>query len=189
MKFNKENLAQSAKKQDFKQIALAHFRRKDYEGAKLYLSLAYEKKPSKALLNLIELCEFAASAPEEGDLLFEFYTKHCKVRSINREFEKILDMSENSKSLAHSDDAALSWADFLQSEREIGFQRSFENVIFANKLVISSKNEFLDFLEKLLDNGYTETTLSYVESVAAHFAGDGRFMRLQERLRKFSVEA
>ena len=178
----KQDFRQKAK-QDFKQTALSLVRKKDYEGAKLYLSLAYEKKPTKSLLNLIELCEFALNSPDEGDLLFEFYMKHCKVRSIDREFEKILDMSENSKSLALGDDGALSWADFLQSEREIGFQKSFENVIFANKLVISSKNDFLTFLEKLLDNGYKDTTLNYIESVAGHFAGDEHFMRLQEKLR------
>ena len=169
--------------QDFKQIALNAFRCKDYESAKLYLSLAYEKKPSAVLLNLIELCEFALNAPDEGDLLFEFYMKNCKVRSINKEFEKILQLSEGSKAYPHE---ALSYADFLQSEREVGFKRSFENVIFANKLVLSSKNEFLDFLEKLLDNGYTDTLLGYMESVAVHFAGDGRFMRLQERLRNLA---
>ena len=73
--------------------------------------------------------------------------------------------------------------DFLESERKVGFKQSFENVIFANKLVISSKNDFLDFLEKLLDNGYTDTTLNYIESVAAHFAGDKKFLKLQEKLK------
>lgn len=167
-------------KQDYKQIALQYFRKGDLKNAKLYLSLAYEKKPSKALLNLIELCEFAGNFPDEGHLLFEFYMKNCKVRTINDEFEKILALSQSQRAV---NDEALSYMDFLESEKNVGFKQSFENVIFANKLVISNKNDFLDFLEKLLDNGYTETTLNYIESVAAHFAGDKKFLKLQEKLK------
>lgn len=168
--------------QDYKQIALQYFGKGDLQNAKLYLSLAYEKKPSRALLNLIELCEFAADSPDEGYLLFEFYMKHCKVRTINQEFEKILALSENQKAF-HQNDEALSYMDFLQSEKELGFKKSFENVIFATKLVISNKNDFLDFLEKLLDNGYKETTLNYLESVSEYFVGDEKFLKLQEKLK------
>lgn len=172
--------------QNYKKIALQHFRQKDFKNAKLYLSLAYEKRASKALLNLIELCDFALNSPDEADLLFEFYMKNCKVRTINEEFEKILTMSENKKTLYQSieEDEALSYQDFLQSEKEVGFKKSFENVIFANKLIISNKNDFLDFLEKLLDNGYKETTLNYIESVGEHFAGDEKFLKIQEKLKR-----
>lgn len=174
-------------KQDYKQIALQYFRKGDLKNAKLYLSLAYEKKPSKALLNLIELCEFSGSFPDEGHLLFEFYMKNCKVRSINEEFEKILALSQSQR-VALEGGEALSYMDFLESEKKVGFKQSFENVIFANKLVISNKNDFLDFLEKLLDNGYTETTLNYIESVAGHFAGDKKFLKLQEKLKGLMLE-
>lgn len=168
--------------QDYKQIALQYFRQGDLKNAKLYLSLAYEKKPSRALLNLIELCEFAVNFPEEGYLLFEFYMKNCKVRSINQEFEKILALSQSQRTVYDSGES-LSYMDFLESEKEVGFKKSFENVIFANKLIISNKNDFLDFLEKLLENGYKETTLNYIESVSQYFAGDEKFLKIQEKLK------
>ena len=176
--------------QDYKKIALNCFRQKDFQNAKVYLSLAYEKRASKSLLNLIELCEFALDFPDEADLLFEFYMKNCKVRSINDEFEKILLLSENKKSFEQSieEDESLSYKDFLESEKELGFKQSFENIIFANKLVINSKNDFLDFLEKLLDNGYKETTLSYIESVYSHFEGDEKFMKIQEKLKNLNED-
>lgn len=170
--------------QDYKQIALQYFSNGDLQNAKLYLSLAYEKKPSPALLNLIELCEFASNAPDECYLLFEFYMKNCKVRRINQEFEKILALSENQRALHQGvESEALSYLDFLESEKKVGFKQSFENVIFATKLIISNKNDFLDFLEKLLDNGYKETTLNYLESVSEHFVGDEKFLKLQEKLK------
>lgn len=168
--------------QNYKKIALEFFRKKDYENAKIFISLAYEQKPSAALLNLIELCDFAAKFPNEGDLLFEFYTQNCKVRSFDSEFERVLAMSESKRALPPHFETALSYTDFLESEQQLGFQRSFENVIFANRLVISNKNDFLNFLEKLLDHGYIDTTLAYVESVASVLAGDEKFMQLQKKL-------
>ncbi|TQR61457.1 histidine kinase [Campylobacter troglodytis] len=172
--------------QDYKKIALNYFRKKDFEKAKLYLSLAYEKKAHKNLLNLIELCDFAINSPDEAGLLFEFYMKNCKARSINDEFEKILELSEKKRSFQQDfEDEALNYRDFLESEKELGFKKSFENIIFANKLIINNKSDFLDFLEKLLDNGYKDLMLNYLENVAGHFAGDEHFMRLQAKLRGF----
>lgn len=168
--------------QNFKKIALNFFRQKDYKNAKIYLSLAYEQKPGAALLNLIELCEFALKFPDEGEMLFEFYMKNCRARSINTEFARILEACESKRTQPF--EAALSYADFLQSEQQLGFKQSFENIIFANRLVINNKNDFLDFLEKLLEHGYTDTMLGYMESVAQLFAGDEKFMRLQEKLRE-----
>lgn len=170
--------------QNYKQIAISRLKARDYDEAMLYLSLAYEQKPSKALLNLIELCQYSLKAPAEGDLMVDFYLKHAKNRSVSGELGHIVEFSEISKAYQIGSGEALSWTDFLQSEREIGFKQSFENVIGANKLVISSRKDFLCFLEKLAKHGYTDTALNYIEMVCEHFAGDVRFIKLQEKLRQ-----
>ena len=48
--------------------------------------------------------------------------------------------------------------------------------------------KFLDFLEKLLDNGYKDMTLNYIENVMPHFWANDRFIKLQEKLMGFKSE-
>ncbi|TQR32350.1 histidine kinase [Campylobacter sp. MIT 99-7217] len=173
---------------DYKKIALEHFYNKDFKNAKLFFNLAYQKRKNKKLLNLIALCDFALSSSKEAFVLLDFYLKHYYHPKIDKDFEQILALHEakrNFQDLTHEDESStLSYEDFLQSEKKIGFKKSFENVIFANKLVINDKEDFLDFLEKLLDYGYKETTLNYIELTSFHFYGNERFEKLAKKLKE-----
>ena len=100
------------------------------------------------------------------------------------EFKKQEDKQENE----FEDGYALNYQDFLKSEEELGFQKSFENIIYSTKLVIDNRDDFLDFLEKLLDNGYKDMTLNYIENVMPHFWANDRFIKLQEKLIGFKSE-
>lgn len=176
---------------NYKLMALKCFRQRDFKSAKLYFSLAYEKRKSASLLNLIELCDFALSSPDKAMLLLEFYLKHEKTRNINKEFQKLLHlkMHKDLPQKVHQEEyRSLNYKDFLESEAKLGFKQSFENIIFANKLVIDTKEDFLDFLEKLLDNGYEETTLNYIENIHQFFTGNQKFMKIQEKLKGYKDE-
>lgn len=178
--------------QNYKKLGIEHFYKKDFKTAKMYFSLAYEKRKNKRLLNFINLCDLALKAPKEAFMLFEFYLEHYKIHSMDKDFEKILNSVElkDEKGLnpEFEDGRALNYQDFLKSEEQVGFKKSFENVIYSGKLVIDKRDDFLDFLEKLLDNGYEEITLNYIENVFSHFWANDRFIKLQERLIGFKSE-
>lgn len=175
---------------DYKKVAIKCFENKDYNGVKMFFSLAYEKHKNKKLLHFISLCEFAKSYETQARLLFEFYLKHYKNKEIYKEFEQILNLSESKLVLDElekekmDENLGLNYKDFLKSEQELGFKKSFENVIFANKLVISSKEDFLDFLEKLYENGYDDLILNYMENLSKHFVQDDKFQILAKKLAK-----
>ena len=119
--------------------------------------------------------------------------EHYKISSIDKDMEEILKMvefkkQEDKQENEFEDGYALNYQDFLKSEEELGFQKSFENIIYSTKLVIDNRDDFLDFLEKLLDNGYKDMTLNYIENVMPHFWANDRFIKLQEKLIGFKSE-
>ncbi|EEO8734948.1 histidine kinase [Campylobacter coli] len=181
--------------QNYKKLGIEHFLRKDFKTAKIYFSLAYEKRKNKRLFHFITLCDLALKSPKEALLLFEFYLEHYQIKNIDKDLEEILstielknekstDETENEIQEAHT----LNYKDFLKSEEQMGFKKSFENIIHSTKLVIDNRDDFLDFLEKLLDNGYKDMTLNYIESVMPHFWANDRFIKLQEKLMGFKSE-
>lgn len=179
--------------QNYKKLGIEHFYKKDFKTAKMYFSMAYEKRKNKRLLNFICLCDLALKSPKEASLLFDFYIEHYKISSIDKDLEKILSTiefkkQENKQENEFEDGHALNYQDFLKSEEELGFQKSFENIINSTKLVIDNRDDFLDFLEKLLDNGYKDMTLNYIENVMPHFWANDRFIKLQEKLIGFKSE-
>lgn len=152
----------------------------------MYFSLAYEKRINKRLLNFISLCDLGLKAPKEALLLFEFYLDNYKINAIDKDFEEILHSVElkNKEETVEeiSDSNSMNYKDFLKSEEKLGFKKSFENVIFNGKLIISNKEDFLEFLEKLLENGYKEVVLTYLEDISPYFWENQRFFRLQKKL-------
>ena len=172
---------------DYKKLGIQHFYQRDYKTAKIFFSLAYEKRKNKKLLHFISLCDFALKSPDEAIVIFDFYMLNYKYEHIYEDLEYILSMSESrqlvEKKLKDDENSALSYSDFLRGVEEIGFKKSFENIIFSTKLVINNKNDFLDFLEKLLENGYEEFILDYLEYISHYFLGDVRFENFTKRLR------
>lgn len=178
--------------QNYKKLAIEHFKNKDFKTAKIYFSLAYEKRKNKRLLNFINLCDLALNnQEEEAMLLFAFYLDHYSVKQIDKDFEEIL-LNVETKNIKPQEELeegrALNYKDFLKTEQNLGFKKSFENVIYTGKLVIDNKEDFLDFLEKLLDNGYKDAILSYIENVGDHFVDNVRFLKIQEKLKGFKSD-
>lgn len=178
--------------QNYKQLGIDHFYKKDFNTAKTYFSLAYEKRKNKRLLNFISLCDLALNHPQEALLLFEFYIDNYRLKFIDKDFDQILNSVEfkNTASKSEFEDGyALNYKDFLISEEKIGFKKSFENIIHSGKLVINDRENFLEFLEKLLDNGYKDFTLNYIEDVFLHFWANKKFIKIQKKLLKMKNDS
>ncbi|EPY8043799.1 histidine kinase [Campylobacter jejuni] len=146
--------------QNYKKLGIEHFYKKDFKTAKMYFSMAYEKRKNKRLLNFICLCDLALKSPKEASLLFDFYIEHYKISSIDKDLEEILSTIEFKK----------------QENKQ---ENEFEDGHALN---------YQDFLEKLLDNGYKDMTLNYIENVMPHFWANDRFIKLQEKLIGFKSE-
>ena len=171
---------------NYKKQGLKAFSHGEFELAKLYFSLAYEQKGGEELLFLIELCQTAQLDRDEATMLFEFY--RLKPQNDLCELFKILN-SINEK-IAHEADVepgeeipVIAYADFMRAVGQKGFKDAFESIIFSSKIAISGRSEMIEFLENLIENGYYEMGLNYVESSAAAYAGDQRFEALMQKIK------
>ncbi|CAE10716.1 hypothetical protein [Wolinella succinogenes] len=69
-------------------------------------------------------------------------------------------------------------------ENRGGFKRAFEDLMFSTKIIITSKEEFLEFLDSLIEYDFSEIALNYLEATGDALAYDPRFQRLYEKAAK-----
>lgn len=67
---------------------------------------------------------------------------------------------------------------------ENDFNRIFENIMFSTRVIITEKEDFVDFLDSLIDHGYKEMALSYLESALGVYPNDRQLRNLLRRLAK-----
>ena len=173
---------------NYKKLGLKAFSRGEFELAKLYFSLAYEKSGEEEILFLLELCQTALADREEALMLFDFYNLSPKTQTaelfkiLNSINEKIASEAASEPG-AEDEIAVIAYADFMLAVSQKGFKDAFESIIFSSKIAISDKSEMIEFLENLIENGYYEMGLNYVESSAAAYAGDERFEALMQKIK------
>ncbi len=77
------------------------------------------------------------------------------------------------------------YSEFKEIVDEDGdFRRIFENIMFSTRVIITEKDDFVDFLDKLMSNNYHEMALSYLEGALAVHPNDEKLRKLLRRLAK-----
>ncbi len=182
------------------------FEQSDYDRALLYLSLAARQAPEdEHVAVMVLLASLAMEAPDEAHAVAEFYTVARAVdgaHALSMAYTLIdsienYEVYESAAQLAErfrqrSEEAgAISYDEFRQLvDENDDFKETFEKVIYSTRVVIADKGEFFAFIEELIDNGYTEMALAYIDSANAIFPSDRRLRQLLNKIAKReSVEA
>ena len=61
--------------------------------------------------------------------------------------------------------------------------------MFSTRVLITSKEDFIDFLDSLTQNGFEDMALSYVESAINSFPNDERILSIFRSLGNHSSES
>ena len=65
------------------------------------------------------------------------------------------------------------YSDFLQLVESRGsFKKTFEDIMFSTKVVITNKDEFIDFVTQLSNEGFDEMALGYLDASSHLFGND-----------------
>ena len=170
------------------------FYAKNFSEAMLQFALALSDDPQskEARIGAI-LCDMAMHNEEQAMALFEYYilTKENGAEDCEEVMEEIINsVEEHSDKIAHlftendleariNAENGIKYEDFMILIQSRGsFKEAFEDIMFSTKVIISKKEDFVDFLSKLIDNGFIEMSLNYLESAVTLFPNDEQLLSL-----------
>lgn len=139
----------------------------------------------------VYLSDLGIESSEEAQALFDYY------QVIKDEKENAAEIIDSLiRSLDSSKDAVeellidsieeqleyaegIRYSDFLELVENRGsFKKAFEDIMFSTKVVITSKDEFIDFVTKLTEQGFDEMALSYLDASSSLFGNDQDILAL-----------
>lgn len=133
----------------------------------------------------VYLSDLGVESKEEAQALFDYYQviKEDKENAVDI-INGLIDSLDTSK---HKLDELLSgsveeqveygdgirYNDFLNLVKSRGsFKQAFEDIMFSTKVVITDKNEFIDFVTQLAHEGFDEMALGYLDATTHLFGND-----------------
>ncbi len=153
---------------------------------------------SKEAYNGVILSEMAMSGEGGAEALFDYY-EMLKEEDTDQADEIMGDILQNIDGTLEklSEVFATPLRDRLELEDGIlyqdfkkiidngeGFRETFENIMFSTRVIITKKEDFVDFLDNLIENGFSDMALSYLESALSSYPSDEPLRKLLKKLVK-----
>ena len=167
------------------------FFKREYKKALLDFSLALKDEPYDldAKIGAL-LSDMAMEKEEEAMALFELYevSRSEGLDGMDEIIETLLNgdsiellVNDEVKNRASYEDG-IEYSDFLYlvDDRE-SFQRALEDLMFSTRIIIHKKEDFMEFVNLLLENNYSNLALNYLESALSLYPHERFF---HERLRE-----
>jgi tetratricopeptide (TPR) repeat protein len=144
----------------------------------------------------VYLSDLGIESEEEAQALFDYYQmikseKENAVDIIDGLIEN-LDSSKHKlqelllepieEQIEYSD--GIRYSDFKKLVKSRGsFKKTFEDIMFSTKVVITNKDEFIDFVTQLANEGFDEMALGYLDASSSLFGNDQDILALYHVVR------
>ena len=175
------------------------FSKSKFEEAMNQFGLVLQSYPnSKEAYNGVILSEMAMSGESGAEALFDYYEilKEEDRESADTIMGEILQSMDGSLEKL-SQVFAQPLRDRLEFEDGIlyqdfkdilaqgaGFKETFENIMFSTRVIITQKEDFIDFLDRLIEHGFEEMALTYLENALGAYPSDKLLRNLLKKLAK-----
>jgi len=175
------------------------FNKADFRNALEKFATVLQNFPnSKEAYNGVILSEMALSGEGDAEALFDYYeilkeSDKEEADNIMAEILENMDGSLDKLGKIFSDPLRerLEYEDGIlyQDFKEIlkngaGFKENFENIMFSTRIIITQKDDFIDFLDKLIEHNFDEMALGYLENALGAFPNDELLRNLLKKLAK-----
>ncbi len=173
------------------------FSKSDYKNALEKFAAVLQNFPnSKEAYNGVILSEMAMSGEGGAEALFDYYEilkEENKeqadaimsdiLQNMDGSLEKLREVfAEPLRDKVELEDGIL-YKDFKALvESTESFKETFENIMFSTKVIITEKEDFIDFLENLIEHGFAEMALSYLENALSVYPSDMLLRKLLKKL-------
>lgn len=141
-------------------------------------------------------CDIASEDEEKAISLFDYFSvvkqdsideaiKYVEdiVNAYDGDIDKMMDLLKDlSNSTVDSLDA-IKYGDFKKLIESRGsFRIAFEDIMFSTKVAIENKDDFFDFVTKLIDNDFNTTAYTYLDGFNEYFSYDEEIEKLYKKL-------
>lgn len=174
------------------------FLKRDYDNAlKIYSLLLRDYPQSKDARIGVFLSDMGLESDEDAQVLFDYYQA---IKDDNEDAEKIIDelmqtiyatrivIQEQIIGTIEEEvelEDGIHYVDFVKLIDDKGnFREAFENIMFSTRVIIRSKEEFIDFIERLIKADYQDIALGYLDSLAENFGNDQEIYALYNLINK-----
>ena len=177
--------------------ANAFFLQKKFDKALLLYSQLSSNFPENKEYQIYALfCDLASEDEIKAMSLFDYFSiiKEENLEDAIIYIEDVIDaydgdvdkMMEMLKDLSTSTVEALDairYDDFKKLIDSRGsFRIAFEDIMFSTKVAIENKDDFFDFVTKLIDNDFNSTAYTYLDGFNEYFSYDKEIERLYKKL-------
>jgi len=178
------------------------FTRAEYKKALEKFATVLQNYPnSKEAYNGVILSEMAMSGEDGAEALFDYYEvlKEEDKEEADNVMSEILQTMDGTldkiseifaqplRDRIEFEDGIL-YSDFKKIVEDGGdFKETFENIMFSTRVIITDKEDFVDFLDKLIEHGFAEMALTYLENALSVYPSDKLLRKLLKKLAKGKI--
>ncbi len=174
------------------QRAENEFLKGDYSNALRSYGLILKDYPALEEAKIgVYLSDLGIESEEEAQALFDYYQviKSEKENAVDI-IDGLIETLDSSKhkleellvqpmeeQIEYGD--GIRYSDFKALVEDRGsFKKTFEDIMFSTKVVISNKDEFIDFVKQLSSEGFDEMALGYLDASTSLFGNDQDILAL-----------
>ena len=183
--------------------ANSFFTQKKFDKAMfLYSQLSSNFPQNKEYPIYALFCDIASEDEEKAVSLFDYFSivKDENLEEAIRYVEDVINaydgdidkMMEILKDLSTSTVESLDairYEDFKKLIDSRGsFRIAFEDIMFSTKVAIENKDDFFDFVTKLIDNDFNSTAYTYLDGFNEYFTYDKEIEKLYKKLEEKKLE-
>jgi tetratricopeptide (TPR) repeat protein len=175
----------------FIETAKNNFFKREYKKALLHFSLALKDEPYDLDAKIgVLLSDMAMDKEEEAMALFELYeaSRREGLSGVDDIIESLLSDDEieiiTQEVKVHQPyEDGIEYRDFLLLvESRACFQRALEDLMFSTRIIIHEKEDFMEFVNLLLENNYSNLALNYLESALSLYPHEAFFQETLKQL-------
>jgi tetratricopeptide (TPR) repeat protein len=144
----------------------------------------------------ILLCDIATENEEKSNMFYDYFSvakienldnaiEYVKgmIKAYDGDVEEITKLLHEISSMAVESLDAIDYKDFLELVQSRGnFKEAFEDIMFSTKVAITSKDDFFDFVNKLIENDFETSAYNYLDGFNEYFSYDSKIQELYKKL-------
>lgn len=148
-------------------------------------------------------CDIASEDEEKALSLFDYFSVaknenieealsyvEDTINAYDGDVDKMMEILSDLTSSTIDNLDAIRYEDFKKLIESRGsFKIAFEDIMFSTKVAIESKEDFFDFVSKLIDNDFNNTAYTYLDGFNEYFSYDSEIEKLYKKLEEKKLAA